>query len=285
LLDITPEVQRLIDRALEEDQAFADATTQALIDPSIQAVGEFRAEEAGTLAGISAALAVFQRLRPSADTQIFIEDGDTLAPGQVIATVTTSAEVVLRGERLALNLLQRMSGIATETAGYVKAVEGTHARIIDTRKTAPGLRTLDKYAVRVGGGHNHRMHLGDGILIKDNHLYLLDREATNLSQLIYRARERASHTLKIEVEVTNLHQLEEALEGHADIVLLDNMSVEDMAEAVRITGGRALLEASGGITIDNVAAVASTGVDLISVGALTHSVKALDISMDISTIR
>ena len=285
MLDITPEVQRLIDRALEEDQAFADATTQALIDPSIQAVGEFRAEEAGTLAGISAALAVFQRLRPSADTRIFIEDGDTLAPGQVIATVTTSAEVVLRGERLALNLLQRMSGIATETAGYVKAVEGTHARIIDTRKTAPGLRTLDKYAVRVGGGHNHRMHLGDGILIKDNHLYLLDREATNLSQLIYRARERASHTLKIEVEVTNLHQLEEALEGHADIVLLDNMSVEDMAEAVRITGGRALLEASGGITIDNVAAVASTGVDLISVGALTHSVKALDISMDISTIR
>ena len=285
MLDITPEVQRLIDRALEEDQAFADATTQALIDPSIQAVGEFIAEEAGTLAGISAALAVFQRLRPSADTQIFIEDGDTLAPGQVIATVTTSAEVVLRGERLALNLLQRMSGIATETAGYVKAVEGTHARIIDTRKTAPGLRTLDKYAVRVGGGHNHRMHLGDGILIKDNHLYLLDREVTNLSQLIYRARERASHTLKIEVEVTNLHQLEEALEGHADIVLLDNMSVEDMAEAVRITGGRALLEASGGITIDNVAAVASTGVDLISVGALTHSVKALDISMDISTIR
>ena len=285
MLDITPEVQRLIDRALEEDQAFADATTQALIDPSIQAVGEFRAEEAGTLAGISAALAVFQRLRPSADTQIFIEDGDALAPGQVIATVTTSAEVVLRGERLALNLLQRMSGIATETAGYVKAVEGTHARIIDTRKTAPGLRTLDKYAVRVGGGHNHRMHLGDGILIKDNHLYLLDREATNLSQLIHRARERASHTLKIEVEVTNLHQLEEALEGHADIVLLDNMSVEDMAEAVRITGGRALLEASGGITIDNVAAVASTGVDLISVGALTHSVKALDISMDISTIR
>ena len=285
MLDITPEVQRLIDRALEEDQAFADATTQALIDPSIQAVGEFIAEEEGKLAGISAALAVFQRLRPSADTQIFIEDGDALAPGQVIATVTTSAEVVLRGERLALNLLQRMSGIATETAGYVKAVEGTHARIIDTRKTAPGLRTLDKYAVRVGGGHNHRMHLGDGILIKDNHLYLLDREATNLSQLIYRARERASHTLKIEVEVTNLHQLKEALEGHADIVLLDNMSVEDMAEAVRITGGRALLEASGGITIDNVAAVASTGVDLISVGALTHSVKALDISMDISTIR
>ena len=178
-----------------------------------------------------------------------------------------------------------MSGIATQTAEYVKAVEGTGARIIDTRKTAPGLRTLDKYAVRVGGGHNHRMHLGDGILIKDNHLYLLDRESTSLPQLIRHAREKAPHTLKIEVEVTNLPQLEEALEGRADIILLDNMSVEEMAEAVRITGGRAILEASGGITRDNVAAVATTGVDLISVGALTHSVKALDISMDISTIR
>ena len=139
--------------------------------------------------------------------------------------------------------------------------------------------------MRVGGGHNHRMHLGDGILIKDNHLYLLDRESTSLPQLIRRAREKAPHTLKIEVEVTNLHQLEEALLGRADIILLDNMSVEEMAEAVRITGGRALLEASGGITLDNVATVATTGVDLISVGALTHSVKALDISMDISTIR
>ncbi len=285
MLDITPDIQSLIDRALEEDQAFADATTQALIDPGIQAVGEFRAEETGTLAGISAALAVFRRLRPSAETRVFINDGETLTPGQIIATVTTSADVILRGERLSLNLLQRMSGIATETAEYVKAVEGTDARIIDTRKTAPGLRTLDKYAVRVGGGHNHRMHLGDGILIKDNHLYLLDRESTSMPQLIRQARAKASHTLKIEVEVTNLHQLEEALEGRADIVLLDNMSVEDMAEAVRITGGRALLEASGGITIDNVAAVAGTGVDLISVGALTHSVKALDISMDITAIR
>ena len=285
MLEITPEIRRLIDRALEEDQAFADATTQALIDPSIRAVGELRAEEAGVLAGVSAALAVFQRLRASAETRVLVEDGETLTPGEVIATVTSSADVLLRGERLALNFLQRMSGIATETARYVKAVEGTDARIIDTRKTAPGLRTLDKYAVRVGGGHNHRMHLGDGVLIKDNHLYLLDRESVSLPMLIRRARERASHTLKIEVEVTNLHQLGEALEGQADIILLDNMSVEEMAESVRITGGRALLEASGGITLENVAEVASTGVDLISVGALTHSVKALDISMDISTIR
>ncbi len=285
MLDITPEIQRLIDRALEEDQAFADATTQALIDPEIKAIGEFRAEEEGRLAGINAALAVFQRLRPSAETRTLVEDGVEVHAGQVVATVTSSADVILRGERLALNLLQRMSGIATETARYVKAVEGTDARIIDTRKTAPGLRTLDKYAVRVGGGHNHRMHLGDGILIKDNHLYLLDRESVSLPQLIRRARQRAPHTLKIEVEVTDLHQLEEALEGGADIVLLDNMSVEEMAEAVRITGGRALLEASGGITIESVAAVAATGVDLISVGALTHSVKALDISMDITAIR
>ena len=285
MLDLTPEIEGLIDRALEEDQAFSDATTQALIDPSIKAVGEFRSKDTGILAGVSAALAVFQRLRPSAEARVLVDDGSALEPGQIIATVATSAEVILRGERLALNLMQRTSGIATETARYVKAVEGTGARIIDTRKTAPGLRTLDKYAVRVGGGRNHRMHLGDGILIKDNHLYLLDREATSIPKLIEIARERAPHTLKIEVEVTNLHQLEEALSGRADIVLLDNMSVEDMAEAVRMTGGRAILEASGGITLDNVAAVAATGVDLISVGALTHSVTALDISMDLSTIR
>ena len=285
MLEITPEIRRLIDRALEEDQAFADATTQALIDPGIQAVGVLRAEEEGVLAGMSAALAVFQRLRASAETRVLVEDGEILTPGEVIATITSSADVLLRGERLALNILQRMSGIATETDRYVKAVEGTDARIIDTRKTAPGLRTLDKYAVRVGGGHNHRMHLGDGVLIKDNHLYLLDRESVSMPQLIRRARDRAPHTLKIEVEVTNLRQLVEALEGRADIILLDNMSVEEMAMAVTITGGRSILEASGGITLDNVAEVASTGVDLISVGALTHSVKALDISMDISTIR
>ena len=285
MLEITPDIQGLIDRALEEDQAFSDATTQSLIDPSIQAIGELRAEEAGVLSGVSVALAVFRRLSPTAETQILVEDGARLEPGQIIATVTSSAGVILRGERLALNFMQRMSGIASQTAEYVEAVKGTGARIIDTRKTAPGLRTLDKYAVRTGGGHNHRMNLGDGVLIKDNHLYLLDRESVNLPQLIQRARERAPHTLKIEVEVTNLHQLEEALDGRADIVLLDNMSVEDMAEAVRITGGRVLLEASGGITLENVAAVASTGVDLISVGALTHSVKALDISMDITTIR
>ena len=285
MLEITPDIQGLIDRALEEDQAFSDATTQSLIDPSIQAIGELRAEEAGVLSGVSVALAVFRRLSPTAETQILVDDGARLEPGQIIATVTSSAGVILRGERLALNFMQRMSGIASQTAEYVEAVKGTGARIIDTRKTAPGLRTLDKYAVRTGGGHNHRMHLGDGVLIKDNHLYLLDRESVNLPQLIQRARARAPHTLKIEVEVTNLHQLEEALDGRADIVLLDNMSVEDMAEAVRITGGRILLEASGGITLENVAAVASSGVDLISVGALTHSVKALDISMDISTIR
>ena len=290
MLEITPEIRRLIHRALEEDQAFADATTQALIDPSIRAVGELRAEEVGVLAGVSVALAVFQRLRASADNRVLVEDGATLTPGQVIATVTTSADVLLRGERLALNLLQRMSGIATQTAEYVKAVEGTHARIIDTRKTAPGLRTLDKYAVRVGGGHNHRMHLGDGVLIKDNHLYLLDRESVSLPDLVRRARARASHTLKIEVEVDNLSQLREVLRSPVDIVLLDNMSVAQMKEAVRIvrydSGGRyVILEASGGITLENVAEVASTGVNLISIGALTHSVKALDISMDISTIR
>ena len=285
MLEITPEIQRLIDRALEEDQAYADATTQALIDPDIRAVGQFRAESPGVLAGLPAALAVFQRLQTSANLQPLLHDGEVLEPGQTIAAVSANAGVILRGERLALNILQRMSGIASETARYVRAVEVTSARIIDTRKTAPGLRALDKYAVRVGGGHNHRMHLGDGILVKDNHVKLLQHQGVTLPDLVRRARKKASHTLRIEVEVDTIAQLREVLRSPVDIILLDNMTVEQMKQAVEITrnhGRHILLEASGGITFENVAAVAKTGVDLISVGALTHSVKALDISMDIN---
>jgi len=175
-----------------------------------------------------------------------------------------------------------MSGIATETARFVKAVEGYRVKIVDTRKTAPGLRYLDKHAVRVGGGHNHRMNLADGVLIKDNHIELLRHRGMTLPGILEQAREMAPHTLKIEVEVTNLAELEEVLEGGAHIIMLDNMSLEDMSKAVEMVGGRALVEASGGITLENVAAVAETGVDLISVGALTHSVTALDISLDIA---
>ena len=282
MLEITPEVQHLIDLALAEDQVFNDATTSALIRPNVWGVGTFHAKAHGTLAGLDVALAVFHRVESSVETEALMQDGHGLEPGSTIARVAGKASTVLRGERTALNILQRMSGIATETARYVKAVEGYRAKIVDTRKTAPGLRYLDKYAVRVGGGHNHRMNLADGVLIKDNHIELLRHRGMTLPGILEQAREKAPHTLKIEVEVTNLAELEEALEGGAHIIMLDNMSLEDMSKAVEMVGGQALVEASGGITLENVAAVAETGVDLISVGALTHSVTALDISLDIA---
>ena len=282
MLEITPEIQHLIDLALVEDQVFNDATTGILIDPKVGGVGTFCAEAPGTLAGLDAARAVFQRIDNSVEAAPLMADGHILAPGAKIARVSGRASTILRGERIALNILQRMSGIATETALYVRAVEGSGVRIIDTRKTAPGLRWLDKYAVKVGGGHNHRMHLADGVLIKDNHIEFLKSRGMSLSEVLEWARERASHTLKIEVEVSNLSEMEEALKGRADIILLDNMSLEEMSMAAKMAGERAVLEASGGITLENVAAVAATGVDLISVGALTHSVKALDISLDIA---
>ena len=282
MLEITPEIQHLIDLALVEDQVFNDATTGILIDPNVGGVGTFCAEAHGTLAGLDTALAVFQRIETSVEAAPLMADGHILAPGAKIARVSGRASTILRGERIALNILQRMSGIATETALYVRAVEGSGVRIIDTRKTAPGLRWLDKYAVKVGGGHNHRMHLADGVLIKDNHIEFLKSRGMSLSEVLEWARERASHTLKIEVEVSTLSEMEEALKGRADIILLDNMSLEEMTMAAKMAGGRAVLEASGGITLENVAAVAATGVDLISVGALTHSVKALDISLDIA---
>jgi len=282
LLEVTPEVQHLIDLALAEDQVFNDATTSALIRPNVWGVGTFHAKAHGILAGLDVALAVFHRVEPSVETEALMQDGHGLEPGSTIARVAGKASTILRGERTALNILQRMSGIATETARYVKAVEGYRVKIVDTRKTAPGLRYLDKHAVRVGGGHNHRMNLADGVLIKDNHIELLRHRGMTLPGILEQAREMAPHTLKIEVEVTNLAELEEVLEGGAHIIMLDNMSLEDMSKAVEMVGGRALVEASGGITLENVAAVAETGVDLISVGALTHSVTALDISLDIA---
>ena len=282
MLEVSPEVQHLIDLALAEDQVFNDATTSALIRPNVWGVGTFHAKAHGILAGLDVALAVFHRVEPSVETEALMQDGHGLEPGSTIARVAGKASTILRGERTALNILQRMSGIATETARYVKAVEGYRVKIVDTRKTAPGLRYLDKHAVRVGGGHNHRMNLADGVLIKDNHIELLRHRGMTLPGILEQAREMAPHTLKIEVEVTNLAELEEVLEGGAHIIMLDNMSLEDMSKAVEMVGGRALVEASGGITLENVAAVAETGVDLISVGALTHSVTALDISLDIA---
>jgi nicotinate-nucleotide pyrophosphorylase (carboxylating) len=229
---------------------------------------------------VDVALAAFTRVEPAIEGRALLLDGDRLKPGEAIATLSGPLAGMLKAERTALNFLQRMSGIASLTAQFVEAVDGTDARIIDTRKTAPGLRALDKYAVTCGGGGNHRFNLGDLVLIKDNHVAALEAEGVSLSQAVRRARTRARHNLRIEVEVENLEGAREALRGGADIILLDNMPVAEMQKAVEAVGGRAVTEASGNVSLDNVAAVARTGVDLISVGELTHSVRALDIGLD-----
>ena len=278
---LPPEVHRLIDAALSEDQAFNDPTTQALIPPEIKATGMIRAKASGVLAGVDVALAVFQRVDPDLVAEQLLSDGAAMTPGTDIAQVTGPAGSILRAERIALNFLQRMSGIASDTNRYVQAIAGSGARIVDTRKTAPGHRYLDKYAVRMGGGYNHRLNLADGILIKDNHIEALRSNELGLKEVIRLALSRASHTIKVEVEVETLEAAREAAEAGAHIIMLDNMPVDTMREAMAIIAGRAVVEASGGINMETVRAVAETGVDLISVGGLTHSVQALDISLDL----
>lgn len=276
-----PEVHRLIDSALSEDQTFNDPTTQALVPPEIRGVGMLRAKAHGILAGVDVAAAVFQRVDAALDTRTLMADGSTLVPGDDIASVEGPAGSILRAERIALNFMQRMSGIASETNRYVQAVQGCRSRIVDTRKTAPGMRFLDKYAVRMGGGYNHRLNLADGILIKDNHIQALRSQELSLTEIIQLALARASHTIKVEVEVETLEEAKEAVEAGAHIIMLDNMSPDLMRQAMELIDGRAVVEASGGITMGTVRAVAETGVDLISIGGLTHSPTALDISLDL----
>ena len=279
--ELPPEVHRLIDIALTEDQVFYDPTTQTLVPPEVAGVGMVRAKAFGVLAGIDVATAVFKRVDSSLDTHKLLADGSDLSPGDDIARVEGPAGSILRAERIALNFLQRMSGIASETNRYVRAVEGCKARIVDTRKTVPGLRYLDKYAVRMGGGYNHRLNLADGILIKDNHIQALRSREMGLKEIIQLALSRASHTIKVEVEVESLGEVQEAVEAGAHVIMLDNMSVDLMQQAIDIIRGRAVVEASGGINMETVRAVAETGVDLISIGGLTHSATALDISLDL----
>ena len=278
---LPPEVFNLIDAALTEDQAFSDPTTQALIPDDIAGSGILRAKADGILAGAPVAAAVFRRIDPQLDIALLLDDGAPLAPGDEIARVRGAAASILRAERTALNFMQRMSGIATATGRYVDAVRGTAARIVDTRKTAPGHRFLDKYSVRMGGGWNHRLNLADGILIKDNHLAARAAREEPLSEVVRRAVARASHTIRVEVEVESLAQVREAVAAGAHIIMLDNMPPPLMRQAVDIIAGRAAVEASGGITLQTVRAVAETGVDLISIGGLTHSPAALDISLDL----
>ena len=281
MIHLTPDVQDLIDQALSEDQTFSDPTTHSLIPPDLRGFGLIRSKAVGVLAGVDVSLAVFRRVDPQLRAEVLIEDGAPLAPGDSIARVEGSAASILRAERPALNFLQRMSGIATDTSRYVKAVEGLKSKIVDTRKTVPGLRYLDKYAVRAGGGANHRLNLADGILIKDNHIAALRSRGLNLKEIVKLALDEAPHTIKVEVEITNLEELQEALEAGAHIIMLDNMSLDAMRQGVEMVNGRAILEASGGINMETARAVAETGVDLISIGGLTHSVKALDISLDL----
>ncbi len=274
-----PEIQSLIDRALAEDLAFSDPTTGSIIDTAITGLGVIRSKATGVLAGVDVALGVFQRVDPALRTDALVSDGSTLEPGMSIAHVEGCVTSILQAERTALNFLQRTCGIATATQAYVEAVRDYDVRIIDTRKTPPGLRNLDKYAVRMGGGHNHRLNLADGILIKDNHLAALAYSGLGLKQAIELALSQASHMVKIEVEVTSVEDAQLAAEAGAHVIMLDNMDIEQMRKAVEVIDSRAAVEASGGINMESVRAVASTGVDLISVGGLTHSVHALDIGM------
>jgi nicotinate-nucleotide pyrophosphorylase (carboxylating) len=273
-------LDRIVEAALAEDLPWGDLTTDNLIPAGVTARAEAVAKASGVIAGLPVFERVFARLDPQVKVTACCRDGSPVRPGQVVAAVEGPARSLLRGERVALNFLQRLSGIATLTSQYVAAVAGLPCRIIDTRKTTPGLRLLEKYAVRMGGGANHRFGLSDGILIKDNHLAVLRREGIPLASALAELRRRIPHGVRIQVEVENLEEVREALAAGADALLFDNMSPELLREAVALARGRAITEASGGITLETVRTVAETGVDLISVGALTHSARALDISLD-----
>jgi nicotinate-nucleotide pyrophosphorylase (carboxylating) len=268
-------IDRIIDTALAEDIHTGDITTLAMLPKARRMRARLVAKEPMVLAGLAVAERVFARLDPGARFDAAFADGDRLEVGDVIARIEGDAAALLQGERVSLNLLQRMCGIATQTAAYVKEIQGTQARVVDTRKTTPGLRVLEKYAVRVGGGTNHRTGLYDGVLIKENHI----AAAGGILEAVSRARAYIPHTLKIEIETETLDQVALALQAGADIIMLDNMSLAEMSEAVILIGRRALVEASGGVNLGSIRAIAQTGVDIISVGALTHSVRAADISM------
>jgi nicotinate-nucleotide pyrophosphorylase (carboxylating) len=271
---------QLIQQALAEDEVAIDHTS-ALLPDDLMSEALMMPKSDGVLAGVDVALAVWRAVDPSLETQVLVPDGSAVERGMNVAVIRGRMSSILRGERTALNFVQRMSGIATATNEIVKAIEDLPAQVLDTRKTLPGWRLLDKYAVRMGGGHNHRMSTADGILIKDNHVAAAATRGEKLTDLVRRAKATAPHTIRVEVECDTLEQVQEALEAGAELILFDNMTNEQMAEGVGLCKGRALTEASGGITIASVRAIAETGVDLISSGALTHSVKALDISLEV----
>jgi nicotinate-nucleotide pyrophosphorylase (carboxylating) len=267
----------IVQAALAEDLGRAgDVTSQACVPRDARLRAVFVARKPGVIAGMACARLAVAALDPSADFKGVVEDGARVGAGEKLAWVDANARALLGAERVGLNLMGHLSGVATLTRAYVRAVEGTGAIIVDTRKTTPGLRALEKYAVRCGGGVNHRFGLDDAILIKDNHI----AACGSVGEAVRRARAAAGHLMKVEVEIDGLGQLEEALKYGPDVVMLDNFSLEDLAEAVRRATGRAVLEASGGVTLETARAIAETGVDVISVGALTHSANVLDIGLD-----
>jgi nicotinate-nucleotide pyrophosphorylase (carboxylating) len=272
----TAALDRIIRLALEEDAPEGDITSAALVPPDARSEAVITAKEDGVMAGMPAARRVFELLDPNIAVNSFVDEGADFENGQALAMVRGRTASILTGERVALNFLQRLCGVATLTRRYVAAVAGTKVKILDTRKTTPGLRFLEKYAVRMGGGSNHRMNLSDMVLIKDNHLAFVGR----ISDAVRLARQKAPQGKKIEVEVKDLDELKEALDAGADMVMLDNMTPAMIKKAVEMTAGRVPLEASGNIKLETVHLVAETGVDFISVGALTHSFKAVDISLE-----
>lgn len=272
-------VDDIIKTALLEDINYIDTTTDYLIDEAQEDSAKFLAKSDGVLCGIEVALRVFEILQPSGfKAEVYKHDGDRLKKGDIIAEIHGKTRTILKGERTALNLIQHTSGIATAANKAVELVKGTNASIADTRKTLPGLRPLQKYAVTVGGGRNHRYNLSDAAMLKDNHV----DAGGGISNAVAKLKSKLGHMTKVELEVRNLDELKQALDAGVDVIMLDNMTPDMMKEAVRITDGKALLEASGNITDDTLRAVAETGVDIISMGALTHSVKAFDISLKIA---
>lgn len=275
------QIDNIIDLALTEDRVSEDVTSETLIPPEIEGKASIMAKAEGVLAGGEIARRVFLRVDPSLQVEVLIEDGARVKPVDIIATVTGRVISVLKAERVALNFLQRLSGIASQTAQYVARTRGFAVSILDTRKTTPGIRLMEKYAVRMGGGQNHRLHLGDGILIKDNHLAALHALGMNLKDVVARARQNGPQGLEVEVEASTVEEALAAAEAGVDTIMLDNMGLDEMRRVVSLIPDQVRTEASGGITLDNVRDVAETGVNFISVGVLTHSVKALDISLEL----
>jgi nicotinate-nucleotide pyrophosphorylase (carboxylating) len=274
------QVRAIIQRALDEDAGGGDVTTDNSVPADQWSRATLLAKQDGVLCGGQVFAETLTMLNPAVKVELLVPDGAALTRGTVVARIEGPTRALLTAERTALNFVQRMSGIATMTSTYVACLQGLRTRVIDTRKTTPGLRLLEKYAVRVGGGHNHRYNLADAVLLKDNHLAALRSRGLDLADAIRTIKERVPHTMRVEVEITSLAQIDAALAGGADIVLLDNMSNDDMREAVRRIGGRALTECSGNVTLETIRERAETGVDLISSGALTHSAGALDLSLE-----